>query len=73
MTTENKSLTAQWTAAQDQVAQAEARLASFKAHRETLEGELYRLLGKEGFRAFYHAWLHGAPTRPAPRVEAEAA
>jgi hypothetical protein len=73
MTTENKSLTAKWTAARDQVAQAEARLASLKAHRETLEGELYRLLGKEGFRAFYHAWLHDAPTRPAPRVEAEAA
>jgi hypothetical protein len=73
MNTENKSLTAQWTAAQDQVAQAEARLANLKAHRETLEGDLYKLLGEDGFRAFYHVWLHGAPTRPAPRTEAEAA
>ena len=48
MTTEYKSLTAQWTAAQDQVAQAEARLANFKAHRETLEGELYRILSWQG-------------------------
>jgi hypothetical protein len=73
MTTENNSLTAQWTAAQDQVAQAEPRLASCKAHRETLEGELYKVLGKDGFRVFYYAWLHGAPKRPTPRVEAEAA
>jgi outer membrane protein TolC len=73
MTTENKKLTAQWTAVQDQVAQAEARLANLKAQRETLEGELYKLLGKDGFQAFYHGWLRGAPTRPVPRAESEAA
>ena len=81
MTTENESLTAQWTAAQEQVAQAEARLASFKAHREALEGELYRLLGKEGFRAFYmrscmahlrgqlRAWRPKPPSRAARKGE----
>jgi hypothetical protein len=64
-------LTAQWIVVQEQIAQAEARLADLRAYRENLEGELYKLLGQDGFRAFYDGWLHGAPTRPALRVEAE--
>ena len=52
-------LTAQWIITQEQIAQAEARLADLRARRENLEGELYKLLGEDGFRAFYNGWLRG--------------
>jgi hypothetical protein len=52
-------LTAQWIITQEQIAQAEARLADLRARRENLEGELHKLLGKDGFRAFYNGWLRG--------------
>ena len=38
-------LTAQWIIAQEQIVQAEARLADLRAHRESVEGELHKLLG----------------------------
>ena len=52
-------LTAQWIITQEQIAQAEARLADLRARRENLEGELYKLLGEDGFRAFYNGLLRG--------------
>jgi hypothetical protein len=53
------NLTAQWIITQEQIAQAEARLADLRARRENLEGELHKLLGEDGFRAFYNGWLRG--------------
>jgi hypothetical protein len=52
-------LTAQWIIAQEQIAQAEARLADLWARRESVQGELYKLLGEDGFRAFHDGWLRG--------------
>ena len=52
-------LTAQWIIAQEQIAQAEARLADLKADLESVQGKLHKLLGEEGFRAFYDGWLLG--------------
>ena len=52
-------LTAQWIITQEQIAQAEARLADLWARRESVQGELYKFLGKDGFRAFYDGWLRG--------------
>ena len=52
-------LTAQWIITQEQIAQAEARLADLWARRETVQGELHKLLGEDGFRAFYDGWLRG--------------
>jgi len=52
-------LTAQWIVTQEQIAQAEARLADLWARRESVQGELYKLLGEDGFRAFYDGWLRG--------------
>jgi hypothetical protein len=52
-------LTAQWIITQEQIAQAEARLADLWARRESVQGELYKLLGEDGFRAFYDGWLRG--------------
>jgi len=39
-------LTAQWIVAEEQIVQAEARLADLRAHRESVEGELHKLLGR---------------------------
>ncbi len=52
-------LTAQWIITQEQIAQAEARLADLWARRESVQGELYKLLGEDGFRQFYDGWLRG--------------
>ena len=52
-------LTAQWIITQEQIAQAEARLADLKADLESVQGKLHKLLGEEGFRAFYDGWLLG--------------
>jgi len=41
-------LTAQWIITQEQIAQAEARLADLRADREHVEGELHKLLGEGG-------------------------
>ena len=52
-------LTAQWIITQEQIAQAEARLADLLARRESVQGKLNKLLGEDGFRAFYVGWLRG--------------
>ncbi len=52
-------LTAQWIITQEQITQAEARLADLWARRESVQDELYKLLGEDGFRAFYVGWLRG--------------
>lgn len=63
-------LTAQWIITQEQIAQAEARLADLRARRENLEGELHKLLGEDGFRAFYNGWLRGEEVeRPSIRSD----
>ena len=63
-------LTAQWIIAQEQIVQAEARLADLRAHRESVEGELHKLLGEYGFRAFYDGWLRGEEVeRPGVRSD----
>ena len=52
-------LTAQWIIAHEKVAQAEARLANLIADKESIQDKLHKLLGEEGFCAFYDSWLLG--------------